>query len=72
MRQYICIAICLIATQLSAAIKVTFPDSFTEGWEPYIGQTIEFTTHSMFVATTMTRSFSPPSDFMYQKSMLLD
>ena len=43
MRQYICIAILLIATQLSAAIKVTFPDSFTEGWEPYIGQTIEFT-----------------------------
>lgn len=48
MRQYICIAICLIATQLSAAIKVTFPDSFTEGWEPYIGQTIEFT-HPLYV-----------------------
>ena len=48
MRQYICIAICLIATQLSAAIKVTFPDSFTESWEPYIGQTIEFT-HPLYV-----------------------
>ena len=43
MRQYICIAILLIATKLNAAIKVTFPDSFSNGWEPYIGQTIEFT-----------------------------
>lgn len=48
MRQYICIAILLIATKLNAAIKVTFPDSFSDGWEPYIGQTIEFT-HPLYV-----------------------
>ena len=43
MRQFIFIVLILFTAPLSAAIKVTFPDSFTDGWEPYIGQTVEFT-----------------------------
>ena len=48
MRKFILFAIILIAAQVSAAIKVTFPDSFAEGWESYIGQTVEFT-HPLYV-----------------------
>ena len=48
MRKFILFAFILIAAQVSAAIKVTFPDSFADGWEPYIGQTVEFT-HPLYV-----------------------
>ena len=48
MRKFIIFAFILIAAQISAAIKVTFPDSFTDGWEPYIGQTVDFT-HPLYV-----------------------
>jgi predicted extracellular nuclease len=48
MRKFILFAIILIAAQVSAAIKVTFPDSFADGWESYIGQTVEFT-HPLYV-----------------------
>ena len=48
MRKFIIFAFILIAAQVSATIKVTFPDSFSDGWEPYIGQTIEFT-HPLYV-----------------------
>ena len=48
MRKFIIFAFILIAAQVSAAIKVTFPDSFADGWEPYIGQTVEFT-HPLYV-----------------------
>ena len=72
MRKLILFTFVLIAAQVSAAIKVTFPDSFADGWEPYIGQTVEFT-HPLYVCeTTTTRSFSPPSDSMSQKSTPLD
>ena len=48
MRKFILCTLILIAVQVSAAIQVTFPDSFTDGWEPYIGQTVEFT-HPLYV-----------------------
>ena len=48
MRKLILFTFVLIAAQVSAAIKVTFPDSFANGWEPYIGQTVEFT-HPLYV-----------------------
>ena len=48
MRKFIIFAFILIAAQVSATIKVTFPDSFADGWESYIGQTVEFT-HPLYV-----------------------
>lgn len=48
MRKLILFIFILIAAQVSAAIKVTFPNSFADGWEPYIGQTVEFT-HPLYV-----------------------
>ena len=48
MRKFILFTLILIAAQVSAAIQVTFPDSFSDGWEPYIGQTVEFT-HPLYV-----------------------
>ena len=48
MRKFILCTLILIAVQVSAAIQVTFPDSFADGWEPYIGQTVEFT-HPLYV-----------------------
>jgi predicted extracellular nuclease len=48
MRKFILFTLILIAVQVSAAIQVTFPDSFSDGWEPYIGQTVEFT-HPLYV-----------------------
>ena len=43
MRKIILLATIILATRLSAVVKVTFPDSFADGWEPYIGQMVEFT-----------------------------
>ena len=43
MRKIILLSFLLLALQLSAVVKVTFPDSFVNGWEPYIGQTVEIT-----------------------------
>ena len=43
MRKIILLSFLLLALQLSAVVKVTFPDSFVNGWEPYIGKTVEIT-----------------------------
>lgn len=43
MRKIILLSFLLLALQLSAVLKVTFPDSFVNGWEPYIGKTVEIT-----------------------------
>ena len=43
MRKIILLSFLLLALQLSAVVKVTFPDSFLNGWEPYIGKTVEIT-----------------------------
>lgn len=43
MRKFILFAFVLFAAQVSAVVKVTFPDSFVNGWEPYIGKTVEIT-----------------------------
>ena len=43
MRKFILFAFVLFAAQVSAVVKVTFPDSFADGWEPYIGKTVEIT-----------------------------
>ena len=43
MRKIILLSFLLLALQLSAVVKVTFPDSFADGWEPYIGKTVEIT-----------------------------
>lgn len=43
MRKIILVALIILCTRVSAVVKVTFPDSFANGWDPYIGQTVEFT-----------------------------
>ena len=43
MRKIIFLALIIFSIRVSAVIKVTFPDSFADGWEPYIGKTVEFT-----------------------------
>ena len=43
MRKIILLVLIIFTTRLSAVVKVTFPDSFVNGWEPYIGKTVEFT-----------------------------
>ena len=43
MRKFIVLMLLAIAIRVSAVVKVTFPDSFVNGWEPYIGQTVEIT-----------------------------
>ena len=64
MRQFIFIVLILFTAQLSAAIKVTFPDSFTNGWEPYIGQTVEFT-HPLHVCGNYYDSLILSSERLY-------
>ena len=48
MRKIILFAFIILTTHLGAVVKVTFPDSFVNGWEPYINQTVEFT-HPLYV-----------------------
>ena len=72
MRQFIFIVLILFTAQLSAAIKVTFPTLSQMAGNHILVKRWSLPTHSMSVATTMTRSYSPPSDFMSQKSMPLD
>ena len=43
MRKFIVLMLLAIAIRVSAVVKVTFPDSFVNGWEPYIGKTVEIT-----------------------------
>ena len=43
MRKYIVMILLAIAIRVGAVVKVTFPDSFADGWEPYIGKTVEIT-----------------------------
>lgn len=43
MRKTLLFTLLILGVQLHAAIKVRFPDSFVDGWEPYIGKTVEIT-----------------------------
>ena len=43
MRKPLLFTLLILGVQLHAAIKVRFPDSFVDGWEPYIGKTVEIT-----------------------------
>jgi len=44
MRKTIFIAALLFSTVLSAIEKVQFPESFVNGWEPYVGKMVQITT----------------------------
>ena len=44
MRNTIFVVALLCSAMLSAIEKVQFPESFAEGWEPYIGKMVQITT----------------------------
>ena len=44
MRNTIFVVALLCSAMLSAIEKVQFPESFVEGWEPYIGKMVQITT----------------------------
>ena len=41
MRRYVLIVFAMCFLRLAAVEKVVFPDSFADGWEPYIGKMVE-------------------------------
>lgn len=58
------LALLVYSCTLSAIVKVTFPDDFRNGWEPYIGQTIEFT-HPMVVVGVWYDSLTLSPERLY-------
>ena len=48
MRKTIFIAALLFSTVLSAIEKVQFPESFVNGWEPYVGKMVHADDHDAF------------------------